>query len=48
MSFNFHTKMYCPRAGNVNTEGNFVADHAAYAIVVSNIKLSLSQTGAGN
>lgn len=48
MASNFHTKMHFPRVGNLNTEDNFVADHAVYAIAVSDIKLSLPQTGAGN
>lgn len=48
MSSIFHTKIYCPRVENLSTEGNFVADHAVYAIAVSDIKLSLPQTGAGN
>lgn len=48
MSSNFHAKIHFPRAGDLNTEDNFVADQAVYAIAVSNIKLSLPQTGAGN
>ena len=48
MSSNFHTNIYFPRVGNLNTDDNFVADHAVYAIAVSDIKLSLPQRGAGN
>lgn len=48
MSSNFHTELYFPRVGNLNTEGDFVADHAVYAIAVSDIKRSLPQAGAGN
>lgn len=48
MSSNFHTKIYFPRVGNLNTEDNFVSDHAVYVIAVSEIKLLLPQTVAGN
>lgn len=51
MSSNSHAKIHFPRAGNLNTEDNFVADYVAiavYAVAVSDIKLSLPQTGAGN
>lgn len=40
MSSNFHTKICFPRAGNLNTEDNFVADHTVCMIAVSDTKLS--------
>jgi len=46
MSSKFHAKMCFLRAGSLNTEDNFVADHAVYVIAVSDVKLSLPQTGA--
>lgn len=42
MSSNFHTKTCFPRAGNLNTEDNFVADHMMYVIAVSHRELSFS------